>query len=374
MMGARVEVSVVNLRIPGPTPCRPEVMEAVASPMINYRGPEMAERLDQLVQLFQRYLAIEHSVLFLTTSGTGGLEAAVVNTISPGDPVIGVDAGAFGERFCSIAEAYGARVTRISLEWGRALEPEKLGEVLKQVKDCRAVLLTHNETSTGVTHPLAALCQRVRDSSDALILVDGVSSLGAIDLPMDDWGVDVVITGSQKAWGVPPGLAMVIVNQRGWAAHARSTAPRFFFDFDRYRRAAEVGSFPFTPALPILYGLERALNLMLEEGPANVFERHRRVGERARQAVSELGLQLFGDERFASNTVTAVSMPQGLNGNELAELLRTKYDTILGGGQAHLAGKVLRIGHLGWVQEPEIDQATQALEKALAEMMPHASR
>ena len=273
----------LNLRIPGPTPCRDEVSKAVSRPMMNYRGPEMAELMEGLTSKLKRFLQTEYDVLLLTASGTAGLEAAIVNTLSPGDRVIGVDAGVFGKRFCAVAEAFGASVRVVDVEWGSALDPEVLRRVLREEKSCRAVLLTHNETSTGIAHPIEALSRTVRAESEALVLVDAVSSLGAMPLEMDALEIDVVISGSQKAWGVPPGMAILCLSPRAWDAAARAKMPRFYFELARYRDAQARGSFPFTPVLPIVYGLDVALDFMLRETPEGVFARLERIAAKARR-------------------------------------------------------------------------------------------
>lgn len=357
----------MNLRVPGPTPCSPEVLAAVGRQMINHRSPEMGEMVRRITENLQSFLGTERDFLLVTTSGSGGLETAVVNTLSAGDRVLGVDAGAFGKRFCSIAETYGVDLSRLEVEWGQAVQPEPIRQALREEPDIRAVLLTHNETSTGVTHPLEKICDTIRTESDALILVDAVSSLGAIPLPMDSWGIDLVVTGSQKAWGTPPGLAMIGVGPRAWDAHQRSTLPRFYFDLARYRDAADKG-FPYTPAVSVFYGLDTALALMVEEGPDAVYARHARIASRVREGVRSLGLSLFADERFASNTVTAVNVPEGVDGKELARVLREEYDTVIGAGQAHYAGRLFRIGHMGWVSDDDVDQALAALGHALSKL------
>ena len=357
----------MNLRVPGPTPCSPEVLAAVGRQMINHRSPEMGQIVRRITENLQSFLGTIRDFLLVTTSGSGGLEAAVVNTLSAGDRVLGVDAGAFGKRFCSIAETYGADLIRLELEWGQAIQPEPVRRALREEPDIRAVLLTHNETSTGVTHPLEEICSAIRSESDALILVDAVSSLGAIPLPMDDWGVDLVVTGSQKAWGTPPGLAMIGVGPRAWEAHQSATLPRFYFDLARYRDAAGKG-FPYTPAVSVFYGLDTALAQMLEEGAEVVYARHARIASRVREGVQSLGLSLFADERFASNTVTAVNVPEGVDGKELSRVLREDHDTVIGEGQAHYAGRIFRIGHMGWVSDDDVDQTLAALERGLSDL------
>ena len=358
----------INLRIPGPTPCREEVLEAVARPMMNYRGPEMAELMEELTGNLKRFLDTTHDVLLVTASGTGGLEATIANTVSSGDRVLGVNAGVFGKRFCVVAEAFGASLRTIEVEAGRALDPETLKSALHEEKDCRAVLLTHNETSTAVAHPIEDLCRVVREESDALVFVDAVSSLGAMPLPIDELDIDVVISGSQKAWGVPPGMVMLALSEKAWKATELATSPRFYFDLPRYRDAQARGSFPFTPALPVIYGLSVALGFMLRETPEGIFARHARIAERAREGVRSLGLELFADPARASSTVTAMKVPEGIDESALVALLRTRYDTVYARGQEGLRGKILRLGHLGWVQEPEIEAALRALRSALTDL------
>ena len=336
--------------------------------MMNYRGPEMAELMEELTGNLKRFLDTTHDVLLVTASGTGGLEATIANTVSSGDRVLGVNAGVFGKRFCVVAEAFGASLRTIEVEAGRALDPETLKSALHEEKDCRAVLLTHNETSTAVAHPIEDLCRVVREESDALVFVDAVSSLGAMPLPIDELDIDVVISGSQKAWGVPPGMVMLALSEKAWKATELATSPRFYFDLPRYRDAQARGSFPFTPALPVIYGLSVALGFMLCETPEGIFARHARIAERAREGVRSLGLELFADPARASSTVTAMKVPEGIDESALVALLRTRYDTVYARGQEGLRGKILRLGHLGWVQEPEIEAALRALRSALTDL------
>ena len=339
--------------------------------MMNHRGPEMRELLNGLIDKMQRYLGTSHDIVWLTASGTGGLEATICNLMSAGDRVLGVSSGVFGERFCQIAEAYGADVRRLEVEWGRALEPDLLRAALRETKGLKAVLLTQNETSTGVAHPIEELCRVVSaERPETLLLVDAVSSLGAMPLPMDELGIDVVVTGSQKAWGVPPGMTMLCLSARAWDTTETASMPRFYFDLKRYRDAQATGSFPFTPVLPVVFGLDVALDLMLAETPAAVHARHRAVAERAREGLEDLGLELFADERFLSPTVTAFKVPDGVDESELVALLRSKYGTVLARGHQRLRGEILRLGHLGWVQPPEVDDAIEALRRALAEAGP----
>jgi aspartate aminotransferase-like enzyme len=278
--------------------------------------------------------------------------------------VLAVVIGAFGERFAAIAQAYGAEVVRLEYEWGRAADPDDVRRVLSRDPRIKAVLVTHNETSTGVTNPLKALAAVVREH-ERLLLVDAVSSLGAIPLETDAWGLDVVVTGSQKGWMVPPGLAFVSVSQRAWEAYREAKMPRFYLDLGRHKEALERGQTPWTPALSVLFGLDVALEMMEAEGLENIFARHARIGEMTRQGVKALGLRLLADERYASNTVTAVVVPDGVDERVLRRLLEDEYGVVLAGGQGKLSGKIFRIGHLGWVTEEDIRDTLDSLAQAL---------
>jgi len=355
----------MQLRVPGPTPCPEEVLNAMTRQMVNHRGKEFGELLERATEQLKRVFQTKNDMLILTGSGTGGLEAAVVNTLSPGDRVLAVSIGAFGDRFGDIAAAFGAQVTRLGFEWGTAADPEALRRALKADPSISAVLVTHNETSTGVTNDLASIAAVVRESGP-LLLVDGVSSVGSINLPVDEWGCDVVATGSQKGWMAPPGLAMVSVSQKAWAAFDKAKMPRFYWDFGKARRFLnEKKQNPWTPAVSVLYGLAVGLDMMEKETLQGVFARHAGVSQVARDGVKSLGLSLFADEAHASNTVTAVKIPEGVNGKKLLQVLREEHGVVLAGGQQKLDGKIFRIGHLGWVEEEDMREVLRALEAAL---------
>lgn len=355
----------MNLRIPGPTPCPPEVLAASARQMINHRGREFAQLLGRVAERLKRFYQTQHDVLILTTSGTGGLEAAIVNTLSPGDRVLAVIIGEFGQRFAEIAETYGAQVVRLEYEPGHAADPEDVARALAQHPDAKAVLVTHNETSTGVTNPLADIACAVREA-DRLLLVDAVSSLSSIPVETDAWGLDVVVSGSQKGWMVPPGLAFVSMSPRAWEAYSQARMPRVYFDLGRHKKFLERGQTPWTPAVSVLFALDVALEMMEREGMENIFARHAHIGEMTRAGVKALGLKLLAaDERYASNTVTAVRVPEGVDDRVLRRLLEDEYGVELAGGQGELQGKVFRIGHLGWVTEQDIRQVLDALAQAL---------
>jgi len=354
-----------NLRIPGPTPCPDEVLQAMTKQMVNHRGPEFSQMLSKVTENLKTLFQTKNDLFLLTGSGTGGLEAAVVNTLSPSDPVLAVSIGVFGDRFTSIAQQYGAEVVPLKVEWGRAVDPDDVRRALDKEPRIKAVLITHNETSTGVTNDLASVSRVVREF-DKLLLVDAISSLGSIDLPVDEWGCDVAVTGSQKGWMVPPGLAMVSVSEKAWQAHAEAKMPRFYWDFTRAKTYLGRGQTPWTPAVSIVYAMDTALEMMLEEGLANIVARHEHIGKMTRDGVKSLGLSLFADEDHASNTVTAVNAPDGMNANDLRKTLLAEHDIVLGGGQQRLDGIIFRIGHLGLVTEEDIQAVISALRQALA--------
>lgn len=354
----------MSLRVPGPTPCPEPVLQAMTKQMINHRGKEFAELIHYITARLKELFQTEGDVFVLTGSGTGGVEAMVVNTLSPGDRVLALSNGVFGERFTAIAESYGADVQRLSFEWGRAVEVDAVARALAADPSLKAVLVVHNETSTGLTNDLEAISSVVR-SYEKLLLVDAVSSLGCIDLPVNAWGCDVVVTGSQKGFMVPPGLAFVSMSERAWQAHAEAKMPRFYWDLSKAKRFLEMGQTPWTPAVSTFYALAVSLESMAQEGLPNIFARHQRVGSRARDGAKSLGLSLFADEAYASNTVTAINSPDGLDTGKLLGLLREEYGIILAGGQGKLRGKIFRIGHLGYVTEDDIEEVVGALRTAL---------
>jgi aspartate aminotransferase-like enzyme len=353
-----------ELRIPGPTPCPDEVLQAMTKQMINHRGEEFGKILMQVTEDLKKLFKTRNDLFLLTSSGTGGMESAIVNTLSPGDKVLSVSNGAFGDRFATIARQFGAEVVSLNFEWGKADDPDEIRKVLQSEKEVKAVLVTHNETSTGVTNDLASISSVVKEF-DKLLIVDAISSIGSINLPVDEWHCDIVITGSQKGWMAPPGLSMVSVSPEAWEAHASATMPRFYWDYSQARSYLEKVQTPWTPAVSTVYALSVSLKMMLKEGLASIVNRHAMVGRAARDGVKSLGLTPFADEKYASNTVTAVSVSNGLDIKKLLRILREEYDLILGGGQQRLDGTIFRIGHLGWVTEEDINKVISILKTAL---------
>ena len=355
---------MANLRIPGPTPCPPEVLAAAAGEMINHRGPEFAALLERVSSGVQPFFGTEQEVLLISASGTGAMEAAITSTLSPGDAVLAVSVGSFGDRFATIAETYGADVTRVGVEWGTAATPEVVAEAIGE-RDYRALLITHNETSTGVTNPVGEIAAAVKEVADPLILVDCVSSLGSIPMEMDEWGLDAVVTASQKGWLSPPGIAMAALSERGWAATETSTMPSFYFDLGKHHEYATRGQPPWTPTLPVLYAMDAALPLMAAEGPEAIYAKHHRFASWTRNVARALGLELLAEERYASDTVTAVRVPEEIAVGDLSRLLREEHDVVIAAGQGKLGTSIFRIGHLGWLDEEEMAACFAALQSAL---------
>jgi aspartate aminotransferase-like enzyme len=351
-----------NLRIPGPTALPPSVREAGARQMINHRGPEFAAMLDRILTGMKPYFGTTSDIAMITTAGTGGLEAAVVNTLSPGDRVLGVSIGSFGDRFAKIARTYGADVTKVDAEWGEAADAAEVRETLRATPGVKAVLLTHNETSTAVMNPIPELAAAVRqEAPDALILVDSVSGLGAVPFEMDAWGVDVVVTGSQKAWMSAPGLAMIAASPRAWAAMETATMPRIYLDLRAHRESHAAGQTPWTPAIAVVFQVDEGIRLMTAEGAEHIFARHEACAAAARAGLTALGFELFADQRHASRTVTAAIVPDDLDWKAFNTELKRR-GLVLAGGQGKLTGKIFRLGHLGSVTIEEILGAMSVLE------------
>ena len=364
-----LKIEPQNLRTPGPTPIPDDIVEAMGNPMINHRGPEFDELITKVTAQLKQVFMTSNDLFILTASGTGALEASLVNTLSPGDKVVAATAGSFGDRFIDMAVAFGADVHRLDFEWGEAIDPEEVRQALRDDPEVKAVMVTHNETSTGVTHPMEDIARVAKQEFDKLLLVDAVSSLGCIPLPVDAWDCDLVGTASQKGFMIPPGLAFISISDRGWEAQKTATMPRFYFDLEEAKTTLERGQTPFTPNVAAMYGLSLGLDKMMDEGLEGVFGRHASIGQLARDRVRELGLELLvTDERYASNTVTAVKMPEGVDGRALMGRMRTEKNVVLAGGQGKLSTSIFRIGHLGHVTEDDIEEVIGALKELLPEV------
>jgi aspartate aminotransferase-like enzyme len=356
-----------NLRIPGPTPIPEEVRSAQSAPMIDHRGTEFAEMLREVGTGIASLIGTTREVLVLTGSGSGSMEAAVVNTLSPGDRVLAVTIGSFGDRFAKIAAAFGADVDRFEVEWGEAADPAAVEAHLASHDPYRAVLITHNETSTGVTNPLRELVEVVRAAPGSpLSVVDGISGLGAMPFEMDAWGVDVVVSASQKAWMASPGIALAALSERGEAAGETATMPRFYWDFAEARRWASKGQTPWTPAVAVLFGLREGVSRLLAEGRERTWARHASVAAGAQAGLEALGLQLVAPPGYRSATVTAAWLPDGLEWGPFNARMRAR-GLVVAGGQGQMAGRILRFGHMGMVEIGELADAVRVMGETMVD-------
>jgi aspartate aminotransferase-like enzyme len=356
-----------NLRIPGPTPIPDAVLDAQSAPMIDHRGTAFGEMMREIAAGIATLIGTRDEVFLLTGSGSGALEAAVVNTLSPGDRVLAIVTGGFGERFAAIADAFGASVERLAVPWGEPAEPAAVAARLAQNPPYRAVLLTHNETSTGVTNPLRDLAAVVHDGpGDPLVLVDGISGLGALPFEMDAWGIDLVLSASQKAWMASPGIAIAAVGTRARSAGEAARMPRFYWDFGEARRWAEKGQTPWTPAVSVLFGLRVGVRRLLQEGRERTWARHAAIAAGAGAGLERAGLRLVAPPGFRSHTVTAAWLPDGLEWAPFNAAMRAR-GLVIAGGQGQWAGRILRFGHMGDIDWPPIAEALGVLAETLGE-------
>lgn len=349
------------LLAPGPTPVPPEVLLAMARPMIHHRAPEFdpifAEVRENLKWLFQT----RNDVLQLACSGTGGMEGAVSNFLSPGDKAICINGGKFGERWTKICKTFGVQVHEIKVEWGRAVDPQMVAEALKKDPSIKAVYVQASETSTGVAHNCKALADIVRPLGETILVVDAITALGVFDLKTDEWGLDVVVTGSQKALMLPPGMAFVSVSDKAWRLADKAKNAAFYFNFKRERENQQKNQTAYTPAVSMILGLQEVLRMLKAEGLANVFARHATLAQAMREGVKAAGLTLFPKES-PSDALTTVTAPEGVDGQQIYKNLRVQYGITAAGGQDHLKGKVFRISHMGYADRFDVITALAATE------------
>jgi aspartate aminotransferase-like enzyme len=359
----------LTLMIPGPTPVPETVLQALARHPIGHRSADFQKIVKRTTAQLKWLHQTSHDVLVITGSGTAAMEAGIVNTLSRGDRVLCGDNGKFGERWVKVAKAYGLDVQVIKAEWGQPLDPEAFRAALEadSAKAIRAVILTHSETSTGVINDLQTIARHVRAHGTALTIADCVTSLGATDVPMDAWGIDVIGSGSQKGYMMPPGLSFVAMSERAWAAYERSDLPKFYLDLGRYRKSAHADSNPFTPAINLYFALEAALEMMEKEGLEAIFARHDRHRRATIAAMQAIGLPLYAAEGHGSPAITAVA-PEGIDAESLRKKVKERFDILLAGGQDHLKGHVFRIGHLGFVCDRDILTAVAAIEATLQDL------
>ena len=355
---------------PGPTPVPPEVLLAQGSPLVYHRGPGFGRLMTDVTERLKAlYKTDRADVLLMTSSGTGGLESAVQNCFSPGDEVFVPLAGFFAQRWQQLAEAYGLVVHTIEEPWGTKLDPSKVSDALAEHPETKAVLLTHSETSTGVIQPIEGLARAAHDAG-AMVIVDAVSSLGAVPFEFDGWDIDVAISGSQKALSASPGIAFVALGDRAWAASETATNPRFYFDWRIYRRFAHLPhpENPWTPAISVMQGLHAALELYYQDGLEGALERHQMLSRAVKEGVRALGLDLFGEGLDENWTVTAIRAPDGIDADTISDRIRADFGCVLAPGQGPLKGKVFRIGHFGYFNDLDILRGLAALEMTLGRL------
>jgi aspartate aminotransferase-like enzyme len=354
------------LMTPGPTPAPPEVLAAIAQPVVHHRGPDFKQLYAECLSRLRQVFRTESEVLLFGGSGTGTMESAVANLCSPGERVLVVSAGYFGERWAAIANAYGAEVDHLRYQWGEVPSPYDASARLRE-KDATAVFFTHSETSTGVVSDPQAFAAVAREAG-AISVVDAISSLGAVPLETDAWGLDVVASGAQKALMTPPGIALAAASQNAWAKAATAISPRFYFDWERTRKGQATLDAPVTPPVSLIAGLNVALGILLDEGLEAAFERHVRLGRACREGLKAMGLELFSPDEDSSAIVTAARTPDGIDSDELVLLLRDRHGVTLAPGQGEVKGKVFRIGHIGYYDVFDITTALAAVELGLVEL------
>lgn len=355
------------LMIPGPTPVPEQALRALAKHPIGHRSKEFEAVIAEVTENLKWLHQTQSDVLMLTASGTGAMEAGIVNFLSSGDRVLVGSNGKFGERWAQVAKAYNLNVETITAEWGQPLDPEQFREKLEADtnKDIKAVIITHSETSTGVLNDLETINRYVKAHGEALIMVDAVTSLGAVSVPFDEWGLDVVASGSQKGYMVPPGLGFVAVSPKAWSAYKTATLPKFYLDLGKYKKATDKNSSPFTPPVNLIYALQATLQMMRKEGLETIFKRHERQMKATRGAVKAMGMKLFAPDNAAAHSITAVETSEA---EQIRAIVKKQFDIAMAGGQDHLKGKIFRIGHLGFVGDRDILTAISALEVAVREI------
>ncbi|MBI5561923.1 MAG: alanine--glyoxylate aminotransferase family protein [Deltaproteobacteria bacterium] len=354
------------LLAPGPTPVPESALLAMAQPIIHHRTPQFSEIFKETAELLKHVFQTKEDVLILAASGTGAMEGSIVNLYSPGDEVIVINGGKFGERWGKISEAYGLKAHWLTVEWGKAVDPAAVKKLLDENPKVKGVLVQASETSTTAAHPIKELAALTKDR-DCLLIVDGITAVGVFDLPMDAWGIDVLVSGSQKAFMLPPGLAFAALSQKAWKFQETAKCPKFYFDFKKERKNLKDNTTAYTPAVTLIIGLNAALKMIKEEGLEGVFKRHDRMARATRAASAALGLKPLAPDS-PSNAATGVFVPEGVDGGKLVKYLRDEVGVTMAGGQDHLKGKVLRIAHLGYIDTFDVITAIASIEMALAKL------
>lgn len=352
------------LLAPGPTQVPPEVLLAMARPIIHHRAPEFDELFGQVREDLKWLFQTQNDVLMLASSGTGAMEGAVANFLSPGDKALVVNGGKFGERWGKLGKTFGAQVQELKVEWGHAVDPQQIADALKKDPSIKAVYIQASETSTGVAHDTKAIADIVRPYDETILVVDAITALGVFDVKTDAWGLDVVVAGSQKAFMLPPGLAFVSVSEKAWRMADKAKNSVFYFNFKKERDSQIKNQTAFTPAVSMILGLQEVFRMLKAEGLEEVFARQARLAHAMREGVKAAGLSLFA-KQSPSDALTAITAPEGIDGQAVYRNLRTQYGITAAGGQDHLKGKVFRISHMGYVDRFDIIVALSAVEMVL---------
>lgn len=354
------------LLAPGPTPIPESVLSVFAQPIIHHRTSQFEEVFEDVKKGLQEVFQTKQDVLMLAATGSGAMDAAVSNVFKKGDKVITVNGGKFGDRWTKIATTYGLHPVEIKLEWGTAVTPEQMEKTIQENPDAKGILFQASETSTGTSMPTEAIC-RLAQKNNMLSIVDAITAAGVFDLPMDKWGIDVLLSGSQKAFMIPPGLAFVALSDRAWAATETNDIPHFYFDLPKERKSASKNTTAWTPAISLIFGLQKSLELMREEGIANCFKRHGILAQATREGVKAMGLEMLSDS--PSDAVTAVRIPESISeGKQIPKLMKDKYGVTIAGGQDHLAGKIFRLSHFGYCGRFDVTTGLSCLELVLNEL------
>lgn len=355
------------LMAPGPTPVAPETLLAMAEPMIHHRSPQFSAILAEVEEGLKFVFQTKNDVLILVASGTGAMEGAVTNFLSAGDKALVVRGGKFGERWEEICTAYGVKAITINVEWGKSIRPELIEAALKADKDIKAVYIQAHETSTGVKHPVEAIGKIVNQFPGTILIVDAISALGVYDLKTDDWHIDVLVSGSQKALMLPPGLAFASVSEKAWGMNRTSRLPKYYFDFAKERKSLAKNTGAYTSAVTLIIGLQQVLRQVKSMGLEAIFARNKRLSEATKAGIRALGLKFYAEEN-PSEALTAILAPEGINGQDVVKTLREKYGVTIAGGQAQAKGKIFRISHMGYVNEFDVIVALSALELTLKDL------
>ncbi|MGQ9695732.1 MAG: pyridoxal-phosphate-dependent aminotransferase family protein [Thermodesulfobacteriota bacterium] len=356
-----------HLLAPGPTPVPPEVLKKMSEPIIHHREPAFEKVLEEVREGLKYLFQTKNEVLIFASSGTGAMEGAVTNTLCAGDKALVIQGGKFGERWGNICQAYGVKAHIIPVEWGQSLDPQIIAEALKGDHSIKAVFTQATETSTGVLYPIKEIAAIVAQYPNTILVVDAISHLGAVELPMDEWKIDVVVAGSQKALMLPPGLAFAALSDKAWGFVNKSTLPKFYFDFKKELKNIKQNQTAYTPAVSLIMGLAESLRRIKSEGLENIFARHAQLAKATRAAMLALGLKLYAPQAY-SDAVTAIMAPSGIDGQKIVKMLRDKHNLTIAGGQDQAKGKVFRIAHMGYIDESDIIMVVAAVEMTLKEL------